>query len=110
MATARQNTAASLIINIHNSQSANQLHLWKPVQMGAAILKRLWFHGQAYGTILGVILLTFASLIFLVIHRFYYRESKECNAAHFPTGCSMTAERSRGVTRKSGMGKILRRQ
>jgi hypothetical protein len=66
MTIVRQNTA-SLTITIHNSD-VNQGYLWKLARLGAARLQKFWWHTKAYGTILGVMLLTLVSLIYLGIH------------------------------------------
>ncbi len=42
--------------------------LWKLPKQSAALLIRLWWHTKAYTTVLGIMLLTFASLGFLYIH------------------------------------------
>jgi hypothetical protein len=52
-------------------------HLWKFVQLGMAIIGRLWWHMKAYGIVLSIMLLTFASLGFLYIHRFGNRSLGE---------------------------------
>ncbi|MDF5734871.1 MULTISPECIES: hypothetical protein [unclassified Nostoc] len=69
MTIARQNTAASLAISIHDSESVDISSLWKLVRLGAGF----WWHTKAYGTILGVMLLTLVSLIFLSMHWSYRR-------------------------------------
>ncbi|MBG1269746.1 hypothetical protein [Nostoc sp. WHI] len=70
MAITRQNTAAFLGITIHNSNSFKIGRQWMQL---AAQLKRLWWHTKAYKTILGVMLLTLVSLIFLSMHWSYRR-------------------------------------
>jgi len=70
MAITRQNTAAFLGITIYNSNSLKIGRQWMRL---AAQLKRLWWHAKAYKTILGVILLTLVSLIFLSMHWSYRR-------------------------------------
>jgi len=70
MTIARQNIAASLPITIHDSESVDLGNLWKLVRLGA---NRFWWHTKAYGTILGVMLLTLVSLILLSMHWFYRR-------------------------------------
>ncbi len=65
MTVARQNTA-SLAITVYNSD-VNQGYLWKLVRLGAE-LQKFWWHTKAYGTILGIMLLTLVSLIYLGIH------------------------------------------
>jgi hypothetical protein len=46
----------------------NKNQPWKFVQPGMALIERLWWHARAYGTIVSIMLLTFASLGFLYIH------------------------------------------
>lgn len=73
MTIARQNTAGSLPITIHDSESVDIGSLWKLVRLGALQLKGFWWHIKAYGTILGVMLLALVSLIFLSMHWSYRR-------------------------------------
>ncbi|GAX44677.1 hypothetical protein NIES4075_56960 [Tolypothrix sp. NIES-4075] len=47
---------------IHQSQQ------WKFLEKSTATIHRLWWHTKAYATVLGIMLLTFASLGFLYIH------------------------------------------
>ena len=61
---AQPNTATSLAI----TESVNQDRPWKPLRLGVALLKRFWWHTHAYGTVLGIMLLTVVSMIFLYIH------------------------------------------
>ncbi|WP_445626768.1 hypothetical protein [Nostoc sp. DSM 114167] len=71
MTIARQNTAASLPIIIHDSESADiAANLWKVVRLGA---NGFWWRTKAYTTILGVMLLILVSLIFLSMHWSYRR-------------------------------------
>lgn len=70
MTIARQNTGASLSITIDDSKSVDISNLWKLVRLGA---NGFWWRTKAYGTILGVMLLTLVSLIFLSIHWSYRR-------------------------------------
>ncbi|MDZ8261757.1 hypothetical protein [Nostoc sp. ChiQUE01b] len=70
MTIAQQNTAASLPITIYDSESANITNLWKLVRLGANDFR---WRTKAYTTILGVMLLTLVSLIFLSIHWYYRR-------------------------------------
>ncbi|MEH2329618.1 hypothetical protein [Nostoc sp.] len=70
MTIARQNTAASLPITIHDSESADITNFWKLVLLDA---NGFWWRTKAYTTILGVILLTLVSLIFLSMHWSYRR-------------------------------------
>ncbi|MBN4001440.1 hypothetical protein [Nostoc sp. LPT] len=70
MTIARQNTAASLPITIHDSESVDITNLWKLVRLGA---NGFWWRTKAYTTILGVMLLTLVSLIFLSMHWYYRR-------------------------------------
>ncbi len=72
MTIARQNTAASLPIIIHDSKITDIGNLWKLVRLGA---NGFWWRTKAYGTILGVMLLTLVSLIFLSMHWSYHRLS-----------------------------------
>ncbi|MEH2239606.1 hypothetical protein [Nostoc sp.] len=73
MTIARQNTATSLPITIHDSESVDIGSLWKLVQLGTSQLKGFWWRTKAYVTILGVMLLTLVSLIFLSTHWSYRR-------------------------------------
>lgn len=68
---AQQNTAASWSITIDDLERVNQGLVWKSVQLITAIAKRWWWHTKGYGTILGIMLLTLVSIIFLVIHWSY---------------------------------------
>ncbi len=71
MTIAQQNTAASLPITIHDSASVDNItSLWKLVRLGA---NRFWWHTKSYTTILGVMLLTLFSLIFISMHWSYRR-------------------------------------
>ncbi|MDZ8087788.1 MAG: hypothetical protein RMY16_19805 [Nostoc sp. DedQUE12b] len=70
MTIARQNTVASLPINIHASESADIANLGKLVRLGA---NDFWWRTKSYTTILGVMLLTLVSLIFLSMHWSYRR-------------------------------------
>ncbi len=67
---AQQNTA-SLEITIQNSPVFNQSSLWRLVTISRASIQRLWWHGQAYGSIFGITLLTLVSMIFLGFHWSY---------------------------------------
>ncbi|MEH2208330.1 MAG: hypothetical protein V7K53_30360 [Nostoc sp.] len=69
MTIARENTA-SLPITIHDSESADIANLWKLVRLGA---NDFWWRTKAYTTIMGVMLLTLVSLIFLSMHWSYRR-------------------------------------
>ncbi|MBE9052106.1 hypothetical protein IQ243_17090 [Nostocales cyanobacterium LEGE 11386] len=55
-------------ISIQNNKSVNPHFLWNISQLGLSVLKRLWWHINAYTTVLGIMLLTFASLGFLYIN------------------------------------------
>ncbi|MBD2529946.1 hypothetical protein H6G97_10350 [Nostoc flagelliforme FACHB-838] len=70
MTIAQQNTSASLPTTIHGSESVDIARLWKLVRLDA---NGFWLHTKAYTTILGVMLLTLISLIFLSIHWYYRR-------------------------------------
>ncbi|MEH1822224.1 MAG: hypothetical protein V7L31_24635 [Nostoc sp.] len=70
MTLTQQSTAASLPITIHDTESVDLASLWKLVQLGA---NKFWRHTKAYTTILGVMLLTLISLIFLSMHWSYHR-------------------------------------
>ncbi|MEH2417911.1 hypothetical protein [Nostoc sp.] len=69
MTIARQNTAASLAITIHDSERMDIGSLWKLGRLSAGF----WWRTKAYGTILGVMLLTLVSLTFLSMHWSYRR-------------------------------------
>ena len=49
-------------VNIH------PLHTWKYLQLSRIATQRLWWHTKGYGTVLGIMLLIFASIGFLYIH------------------------------------------
>ncbi|MEH2059863.1 MAG: hypothetical protein V7K97_27655 [Nostoc sp.] len=70
MTIAGKNTAASLSITIHDSESVDIGNLWKLVRLRA---NGFWWHTKSYTTILGVMLLTLVSLIFLSMHWSYRR-------------------------------------
>ncbi|MEH2052471.1 hypothetical protein [Nostoc sp.] len=70
MTLAQQSTAASLPITVHDTESVDIASLWKLVQLSA---NRFWWHTKSYITILGVMLLTLVSLIFLNMHWSYRR-------------------------------------
>lgn len=55
-------------INIQDAKKVNDYFLWKILLLGTDLLKQLWWHTKAYTTVLGIMLLTFASLGFLYIH------------------------------------------
>jgi hypothetical protein len=65
MTIARENTAASLGITIDDSERVD-------IGLGAVQLKRFWWRTRAYATIIGIMLLTVVSLIFLSIHWYYH--------------------------------------
>ena len=73
MTIARQNTAGYLPITIHDAKSMDIGRLRKLVRLGAVQINRFWWRTKAYGTILGVMLLTLVSLIFLSMHWSYRR-------------------------------------
>ncbi|MEH1873539.1 hypothetical protein [Nostoc sp.] len=73
MTIARQNTAGYSPITIDDSKSMEIGSLWKLVGLGAVQINGFWWRTKAYGTILGVMLLTLVSLIFLSMHWFYRR-------------------------------------
>jgi hypothetical protein len=70
MTIGRQNTAASLPIIIHDSESMDIGNQWKLVRLRA---NGFWWSPKAYGTILGIMLLSLVSLIFLSMHWSYRR-------------------------------------
>ncbi|MBD2386875.1 hypothetical protein [Cylindrospermum sp. FACHB-282] len=90
MTTAQSDIAASLEINLHDSQNANLAPLWRLVQLSKTYLQRFLWHSHAYGTIFAVLLLSLVSLIFLSINWFYRRlfvtpptvETKEWDISH----------------------------
>jgi hypothetical protein len=55
-------------INIPEAKIVNSNLLRKTSQVVTALFKRLWWHTKAYTTVFGIMLLTFASLVFLYIH------------------------------------------
>ncbi|MDZ7961308.1 MAG: hypothetical protein RMY34_26080 [Aulosira sp. DedQUE10] len=65
----QQNTISSGEITIHDSQ--HQGSLWRLVRMGGVSVQRFWWHGKAYGTIFGMMLLTLLSMMFLGFHWSY---------------------------------------
>ncbi|MBW4561972.1 MAG: hypothetical protein KME32_12615 [Mojavia pulchra JT2-VF2] len=68
---AQENTE-SLEIKIHDdSKRCNQGSLWKFVRLGGTSIQRFLWHGKAYGTISGIMLLTLMSMIFLGVHWSY---------------------------------------
>ncbi|MCC5598330.1 hypothetical protein [Nostoc favosum] len=73
MTIARQNTAGYLPITIHDSKSMDIGRLRKLVRLGAVQINGFWWRTKTYGTILGVMLLTLVSLIFLSMHWSYRR-------------------------------------
>ncbi|MDZ8137173.1 MAG: hypothetical protein RM049_18020 [Nostoc sp. DedQUE04] len=69
MTIVRENTT-SLPITIHNSESVDVANFWKLMRLGA---NDFGWRTKAYTTILGVMLLTLVSLIFLSMHWSYRR-------------------------------------
>ncbi|MCM0594325.1 MAG: hypothetical protein ACSI46_04415 [Gloeotrichia echinulata DVL01] len=73
------------IQDIQDSQQVNHHLWWKTSQLGTAFIKWLWWHTKAYTTVFGIMLLTFASVIFLYLHWcgkkltqvFYHRPVRE---------------------------------
>ncbi|HYW20608.1 MAG TPA: hypothetical protein VE956_15115 [Nodularia sp. (in: cyanobacteria)] len=55
-------------MRIQNNQKVTSHFWWQGSQLGRFVLKRPWWHINAYTTVLGMMLLTFASLGFLYIH------------------------------------------
>ncbi|MBD2565185.1 MULTISPECIES: hypothetical protein [Nostoc] len=55
-------------INIQDAKKVNDYFLWKILLLSTDLLKQLWWHTKAYITVLGIMLLTFASLGFVYIH------------------------------------------
>ncbi|MBW4676305.1 MAG: hypothetical protein KME52_20505 [Desmonostoc geniculatum HA4340-LM1] len=66
MTIAQQNTA----VLFQDSKSVNIAVISRFVQLSTTKLKVFWWHIHAYGTILGVMLLTLIGLIYLIIHRY----------------------------------------
>lgn len=66
-----QHKTVSLSVNTLTVKSLNPRLFWQPLQLSAAWLKRFWWHGKAYGTIFGIMLLTLGSLVFLSVNWFY---------------------------------------
>ncbi|MBD2518300.1 hypothetical protein H6G93_25675 [Nostoc sp. FACHB-973] len=66
MTIAQQNTA----VLFQDSNSANIAVLSRFVRLYTTKFKVFWWHIHAYGTILGVMLLTLISFIYLIIHRY----------------------------------------
>lgn len=65
---AQQDTVT--LSSIEDLEKFNQKLLWMPVQKITAVVKRIWWHTKGYGVILGIMLLTLVSIIFLIIHWF----------------------------------------
>ncbi|MBD2535835.1 hypothetical protein H6G97_43400 [Nostoc flagelliforme FACHB-838] len=61
-------------INIQDAKKVNDYFLRKILLLGTDLLKQLWWHTKAYTTVLGIMLLTFASLGFLYIHYIFGKE------------------------------------
>jgi hypothetical protein len=55
-------------INIHPQERIHPHQPSKYLQIGIIATQRLWWHTKAYGTVLGIILLIFASLGYVYIH------------------------------------------
>jgi hypothetical protein len=55
-------------IKIHPQKRIDPDQQWKFLESSAVAIHRLWWHTKAYATVLGIMLLTFASLGFLYIH------------------------------------------
>jgi len=55
-------------IKIHPQKRIHRSQQWKFLESSTAAIHRLWWHTKAYATVLGIMLLTFASLGFLYIH------------------------------------------
>ncbi|MDZ8184469.1 MAG: hypothetical protein RMX96_06325 [Nostoc sp. ChiSLP02] len=58
-------------INIQGIQGAQKVDrhlLSRTTQLGTALAKQLLWHAKAYSTVFSIMLLTFASLIFVYIH------------------------------------------
>ena len=72
MTIAQENTAASLGITSHDSERVEIGSSWKLLPVSTVQLKGFWWHTRAYATILGIMLLTLVSLIFLSIHWSYH--------------------------------------
>jgi hypothetical protein len=53
---------------VQDSQKVNHHLLWKFSQLVTVSIKRLRWHTKAYTTVFGIMLLTFASVVFLYIH------------------------------------------
>lgn len=69
MATVQLDARTSSTVKIPHSRQDNAFSVrYRPIQMLVLVQHRLWWHTKAYGTVLGVMLLTLASLIYLYIH------------------------------------------
>ncbi|WP_227788681.1 MULTISPECIES: hypothetical protein [unclassified Nodularia (in: cyanobacteria)] len=55
-------------ISFQNNKNFKSHFFTQGLQLGTYILKRLWWHLKSYTTVLGIMLLTVASLGFLYIH------------------------------------------
>jgi hypothetical protein len=55
-------------ISIQNNKSVKPDYLWKISQLRTSVFNRLWWHINAYTTVLGIMLLSVASLGFLYMH------------------------------------------
>ncbi|GAB1542497.1 hypothetical protein NUACC21_51710 [Scytonema sp. NUACC21] len=67
MTVAQHRRATSLVVSSQNSERLTH-RFWQPIQLGAALVMKLWWHTKAYGTVLIIALLTLISLIFLQIY------------------------------------------
>ncbi len=57
-------------IRILNNKQVNSNFLHQILKFSSTFLKRLWWHLKAYMAIFPIMLLTFASFVFLYIHYF----------------------------------------
>ena len=53
------------------SATYNPRRAWNPIRLSIAFLTRMGWHVRAYGTVLGLLLLTLVSLIVLQVCEFY---------------------------------------
>ncbi len=72
MTNAQQEVGKLSAVKTRYSNQENSFSMWKkPIQSIVAAIYRFWWHTKAYGTILGIMPLVLASLLFLHLYWFY---------------------------------------
>jgi hypothetical protein len=72
MTNAQLEAGKTSAVKTHYSNQENSFSVCrKPVQSIVAAIHRLWWHTRAYGTILGIMPLVLASLVFLHLYWLY---------------------------------------